>query len=99
MANPTTTMLTATKSKTKGKCAQANALETFFHQTSPLQKTHFATFILTMLLPAAFKSLAEFLLDLFLKLRIELYRQSRKKSRLSKEDFHPIKGRASQYLK
>jgi hypothetical protein len=49
--------------------------------------------ILLALLPATITTLAESLLDKFLKLRIELLGLEKTKSRLSKEDFRPISTR------
>jgi hypothetical protein len=83
-------MDTATKSNNNGKPAQANAHNTSLQLTSALQDARFATSVLLALLPATIKSLAESLLDKFLKLRIELYNFEKNKSRLAKDDFRPI---------
>jgi hypothetical protein len=72
MLNPTTMDDTVTKFNTSGKRAKANAQYPSSQQTSILQDARFATSVLITSLPATIKSLADSLLDLFIKIQIEL---------------------------
>jgi hypothetical protein len=92
-------MDTATESNTNGKRARGNAQKPSTQRTSALQDARFAASVLLASLPATIKSLAEPLLDKFLKLRIELYNSEKNKSRLSKDDFRPISTRFKFNLK
>jgi hypothetical protein len=92
-------MDTATESNTNGKRARANAQKNPFQRPSALQDARFAASVILASLPATIKSLAESLLDKFLKLRIELYNHEQNKSRLTKEDFRPISTRFKFNLK
>jgi hypothetical protein len=75
-------MDTATESNNNGKRARANAHNTSLQRTSALQDARFAASILLALLPATIKSLAESLLDKFLKLRVELYNFEKKQVKI-----------------
>ncbi len=75
-------MDTAMESNTNGKRARANAQKTSSQRTSALQDARFAASVLLASLPATIKSLAESLLDKFLKLRIELYNFEKKQIKI-----------------
>jgi hypothetical protein len=86
-------MDTATENNENGKRARANAQSTSSQRSSAIQEARFSASILLASLPATITTLAESLLDKFLKLRIELLGLEKTKSRLSKEDFRPISTR------
>ena len=83
-------MDTATQNNENGKRAPANAQRASSQRSSAIQEARFAASILLTSLPATITTLAESLLDKFLKLRIELLSHEKTKSRLSKEDVRPI---------
>ncbi len=86
-------MDTATQNNENGKRAPANAQRASSQRSSTIQDTRFAASILLASLPATITTLAESLLDKFLKLRIELLSNKKTRSRLSKEDVRPISTR------
>jgi hypothetical protein len=73
-------MDTATKNNENGKGARANAQRASSERSSAILEARFAASILLASLPATINTLAESLLDKFLKLRIELLSHKKTKS-------------------
>ena len=83
----------ATENNENGKRARCNAQKASSQRRSATQEARFAASVLLASLPATITTLAESLLDKFLKLRIELLSHEITKSRLAKDDFRPISTR------